>query len=119
MNLSKDESSCLIEMLELRFTQLNTLLQRSDVSPSEQSSYKQTIKLLASIKDKVISCEQPIMSEQAGLPVNAGRFGDYRVLIVDDNASIRQYMILMLKNNGFRHFEEANDAHNALAKNKG
>ena len=111
MNLTTEETSCLLKVLKLRHHEISRLLKQTDGDSSEKDDYKQTIKLLVSINEKV-------QDHQKSPESNAAAYGDRHVLVVDDNASIRQYMTLMLKNNGFRHFEEADDGHSAIAKIK-
>lgn len=45
-------------------------------------------------------------------------YSDYHVLIVDDIPMVREVTNHMLKDNGFRHVDEADDGHNAIVKIK-
>ena len=107
LDLSKREITLLLENTRARIKEI------SNIHISEPKEQRRTcrcnglLKALASMRDK--------------LEYEQNRFVDYsnqHVLIVDDVSGIREYISILLKENGFCHIDEADDGHEAIVKIK-
>ena len=99
MNLSKEELPVLLKAIDTHYKEISAF--------SFDRSKLDTLGTLNSIKSKLLSERKAAFD-----------FGIYRVLIVDDEPSIREQIKLMLTSQGFRHIDEADDGHTAIVKIK-
>lgn len=99
--------------MELTKEEMPVLLKAIEVHQKEISSFNidksrlVTLGILNDIKNK-------LLSERT----EGADYGSYHVLIVDDAASARERVKLLLTKHGFRHLDEADDGHTAIVKIK-
>ena len=107
MNLTKHEISEIQKAIEVQIKELSSLQHDETWAQKENSGPIQRLKSLTSAKSK--------LAYELG---KSPDFSNYHVLVVDDIPSVRDYIIELLEENGFRHVDEANDGANAIAKIK-
>ena len=99
MNLTKEEMPVLLKAIETHQKELSSF----DIDKSKLV----TLGILNDIKNK-------LLSERT----EGADYRSYHVLIVDDSASSRERLKLLLSKHGFRHLDEADDGHTAIVKIK-